>query len=163
MANSVLMGLGGTLAIGLGVIASAAAQDLDPRVAGPLMQLMQAAGMHCQSGNQQACAMVPQLQQAGNELMQAQFACQQGNPQACQMFQMGAQQVMAVYQQNFGRGMQQQAPMPQQPYAQQQQNWDHQQRMMQQQMQFQQQQQQYQQQQRSNDLQHQRFMDQLRR
>jgi hypothetical protein len=155
-------GLGGALAIALGVVAPAAAQNLDPRVAGPLMQLMNAAGMQCQAGNQQACAMVPQLQQAGQELMQAQFACQQGNPQACQMFQMGAQQVMVAWQQNFG-GMQQ-PPVPQgQVYSQQQQSWDHQQRMQQQQMLFQQQQQQYQQQQRANDLQHQRFIDQLRR
>lgn len=161
MAKAGWIGLGGAALIAMG----AAAQGLDPRVAGPLMQLIQGAGMQCQAGNQQACAMVPQLQQAGNDLTQAQFACQQGNQQACQMFQMGAQQVMLAYQQNFGGGMQQQAPMPQQgqAYSQQQQNWDHQQRMQQQQFQFQQQQQQYQQQQRANDWQHQRFMDQLRR
>ena len=154
----------GAALVAMGMAGPLAAQELDPRVAGPLMQLINGAGMQCQAGNQQACALVPQLQQAGNELMQAQFACQQGNPQACQMFQMGAQQVMVAWQQNFGGGMQPQAPMPQgQAYSQQQQAFDHQQRMMQQQMQFQQQQQQYQQQQRSNDLQHQRFMDQLRR
>ena len=153
--------LGGALAVMFSMAAPLAAQELDPRVAGPLMQLMNAAGMQCQAGNQQACAMVPQLQQAGNELMQAQFACQQGNPQACQMFQMGAQQVMVAWQQNFGGGMQ--APMPQgQAYSQQQQNFDHQQRMQQQQMMFQQQQQQYRQQQQANDWQHQRFMQQLR-
>ncbi len=152
---------GGILAMGfLALMARpVAAQQLDPQVAAPLMQLIQAAGMQCQMGNQQACALVPQLQQAGNELTQAQFACQQGNPQACQMFQMGAQQVMAVWQQNFGGGM----PQATQPYSPQQQAWDHQQRMQQQQMMFQQQQQQYQQQQRQNDLQHQRFMETLRR
>ncbi len=149
------------IALMLGLIAlqarPAEAQQLDPQVAGPLMQLMQAAGARCQMGNPQACALVPQLQQAGNELAQAQFACQQGNPQACQAFQMGAQQVMVAWQQNFG-GMQ-----SGQGYSPQQQAFDHQQRMQQQQMMFQQQQQQYQQQQRANDLQHQRFMDQLRR
>lgn len=138
------------------------AQQLDPQVAGPLMQLIQAAGMQCQAGNQQACTLVPQLQQAGNELTQAQFACQQGNPQACQMFQMGAQQILAAWQQNFG-GMQGGGMAPAPGYSPQQQAWDHQQRMQQQQMMFQQQQQRYQQQQRMNDLQHQRFMDQLRR
>jgi hypothetical protein len=149
----------GAALVAMGVAGPLVAQELDPRVAGPLMQLMNAAGMQCQAGNQQACAMVPQLQQAGGELMQAQFACQQGNPQACQMFQMGTQQVMAAWQQNFG-GMQQ-APA-QQPYTQQQQAFDHQQRMQQQQMMFQQQQQQYRQQQQANDWQHQRFMQQLR-
>lgn len=153
---------GGALAVMFSMATPLAAQELDPRVAGPLMQLMNGAGMQCQAGNQQACAMVPQLQQAGNELMQAQFACQQGNPQACQMFQMGAQQVMVAWQQNFGGGMQPQAPTPQgQAYSQQQQTFDHQQRM-QQQMMFQQQQQQYRQQQQANDWQHQRFMQQLR-
>ncbi|MEO3474654.1 hypothetical protein AAFN86_22505 [Roseomonas sp. CAU 1739] len=156
--------MGGLLAAALCMVAPASAQDLDPRISGPLMQLIQGAGIQCQAGNQQACTMVPQLQQAGNELIQAQYACQRGNPQACQIFQMGAQQVMVAYQQAFGGAMQPQAPMQQgQAYSQQQQNWDHQQRMMQQQNQFQQQQQQYQQQQRANDLQHQRFMDQLRR
>lgn len=160
MAQSVRISWGGAVALLLGFVAPAAAQQLDPRIAGPLMQLIQGAGLQCQAGDQQACAMVPQLQQAGNELMQAQVACQQGNPQACQAFQMGAQQVVAVWQRTYG-GMAQ-APM-QQPYNQQQQAWDHQQRMQQQQMLFQQQQQQYQHQQRQNDWNHQRFMDTLRR
>lgn len=145
------------------------AQQLDPRVAMPLMQMIEAAGAQCQAGNMQACAMAQQLQQAGNELMQAQFACQQGNPQACQVFQMGAQQVMAAWQQNFG-GMQGGMPQAQPytppytpPYTQQQQAWDHQQRMQQQQMQFQQHQQQMQQQQRMFDQQNQRFLEQMRR
>ncbi len=136
---------------------TAAAQQLDPRVAGPLMQLMQGAQIQCQAGNPQACAMIPQFEQAGQELFQAQVACQQGNPQACQVFQMGAQQVMAAWQQNFGG-------MPQAPaYSPQQQSWDHQQRMQQQQMQFQQHQQRMQQRQQMMDQQHQRFIDQLRR
>ncbi|MBW6400730.1 hypothetical protein KPL78_22915 [Roseomonas sp. HJA6] len=154
--------IGAIVAMGLlGVLARpVVAQQLDPQVAMPLMQLIQAAGAQCQMGNQQACALVPQLQQAGNELMQAQFGCQQGNPQACQMFQAGAQQVMMVWQQNFGGNA---MPQATQPYSPQQQAWDHQQRMQQQQMLFQQQQQQYQQQQRQNDIQHQRFMETLRR
>lgn len=145
----------------LGALAQpVAAQQLDPQVAVPLMQLIEAAGAQCQQGNQQACALVPQFRQTRSELQQAQFACQQGNPQACQMYQAGAQQVMMVWQQNFGgnaipQGTQ--VPLPQQ------QAWDHQQRMQQQQMLFQQQQQRYQQQQRQNDLQHQRFMETLRR
>jgi hypothetical protein len=156
--------MAGAAAVMVGLAVPVAAQELDPRVAGPLMQLIQGAGMQCQAGNQQACALVAQLQQAGNDLVQAQFACQQGNPQACQVFQMRAQQVMAVWQQNFGGGMQPQPPIQQgQVYSPQQQAWEHQQRMQQQQNQFQQQQQQYQQQQRANDLQHQRFIDQLRR
>lgn len=137
----------------------AAAQQLDPRVAGPLMQMIQAAGMQCQSGNQQACGIMQQLQAGAQELAQVQFACQQGDPQACQRFQQAAQQVVATHQQWFGGGGG--APTP--GYTPQQQAWDHQQRMQQQQTQFQQQQWQYQQQQRQNDWQHQRFMDQLRR
>ncbi len=138
-----------------------AAQQLDPQVGVPLMQLLQAASMQCQAGNQQACALVPQFQQAGQELMQAQFACQQGNPQACQMFQIGARQVIAAWQQNFGGG--QALPPPPPGSSPQQQAWEHQQRMQQQQMQFQQHQQRMQQRQQMMDQQHQRFIDQLRR
>lgn len=152
---------GGAAALVFGLSAPLAGQGLDPRLAGPLMQLIQAAGMQCQAGNPQGCALVAQLQQAGQDLAQAQFGCQQGNPQACQVLQMGSQQVMALWQQSFGG---QPPPMPPQgqDYSQQQQDWDHQQRM-QQQMWFQQQQQQYERQQRANELQHQRFIDQLRR
>ena len=153
----------GAALVAMGMAGPLAAQELDPRVAGPLMPLINGAGMQCQAGNAQFCTVAQQLQQGAQELAQVQFACQQGNPQACQMFQMGAQQVMVAWQQNFGGGMQQQAPMPQgQAYSQQQQAFDHQQRMQQQQMMFQQQQQQYRQQQQANDLQHQRFMQQLR-
>jgi hypothetical protein len=159
VAKAARLGLSGAMVLALGMAAQA--QGLDPRVAGPLMQLIQAAQMQCQSGNQQACVTAQQFQQGGNEMAQAQFACQQGNPQACQFFQTRAQQVLAAHQQFFGGG--QPAPGYTPPYNQQQQAWDHQQRMQQQQWQFQQQQQQYQQQQRANDLQHQRFMDQLRR
>ncbi len=159
MAKAARLGLGGAMVVALGMAAQA--QGLDPRVAGPMMQLIQAAGMQCQAGNQQACMTAQQLQQGANELTQAQFACQQGNPQACQVFQAGAQQVMAAHQQWFGGG--QPGPGYAPPYNQQQQAWDHQQRMQQQQFQFQQQQQQYQQQQRANDLQHREFMERLRR
>lgn len=138
-----------------------AAQQLDPQVGVPLMQLLQAASMQCQAGNQQACALVPQFQQAGQELMQAQIACQQGDPQACQMFQIGARQVIAAWQQNFGGG--QAGALPPPGSSPQQQAWEHQQRMQQQQMQFQQHQQRMQQRQQMMDQQHQRFMDQLRR
>lgn len=149
--------IGAILAMGvLGVLARpVVAQQLDPQVAMPLMQLLQAAGSQCQMGNQQACALVPQLQQAGNELTQAQFACQQGNPQACQMFQAGAQQVMMVWQQNFGGGM------PQQGYPQQ--TWNHDQQMLQRQQMFQQHQDRMAQQRAMQDQAHQNFMDQLRR
>ncbi len=166
MAKSGRKGLGGALALALGMAApaAAAAQDLDPRVAGPLMQLIQTAGMQCQAGSPPACALVPQLQQAGQELTQAQWACRQGNPQACQMFEIGAQRVMANWQQVFGgQAPTPGYPLPQPSYSPQQQAWDHQQRMQQQQMMFQQQQQQYRQQQRQSDIQHQRFMEQLRR
>lgn len=159
-----MRGFGAILALGLlGLLARpAAAQQLDPQVAMPLMQLIQAAGAQCQMGNQQACGIASQLQQGANELAQVQLACQQGNPQACQMFQNAAQQVAALWQQTFGGGgAPQQGYTP--GYSPQQQAWDHQQRMQQQQMQFQQQQWQYQQQQRMNDMQHQRFMDTLRR
>lgn len=163
VAKSGLIGWGGAMAMALAVASPAMAQGLDPQIGQPLMQMMQAANMQCQQGNQQGCMLVPQLQQAANELMQAQMACQQGNPQACQMYQMGAQQVMMAYQQAFGGGMAG-GGMAQNPgYSPQQQAWDHQQRMQQQQFQFQQQQQQYQQQQRQNDWNHQRFMDTLRR
>jgi len=161
VAKAAWLGVTGAFVVALGMAGPVAAQGLDPRVAGPMMQLIQAAGMQCQAGQQQACAVAQQLQQGANELAAAQFACQQGNPQACQVFQAGAQQVMATHQQWFGGG--QQAPGYVPPHGQQQQAWDHQQRMQQQQWQFQQQQQQYQQQQRANDLQHQRFIDQMRR
>jgi hypothetical protein len=154
------------LAILLGMLASslpAAAQTLDPRVAGPLQALFQRAAMLCQSGNPMACQEAQQLQQAGAQLSQAQQACQAGNPQACAFFQNGAQQIGVAYQQ-----MQMQAGggYPQgggQGYSQQQMTQDHQRRMQQQQMQFQQQQQNYQRQQQQNDEQHRRFMEQLRR
>jgi hypothetical protein len=162
MAKAGLIGWGGAIAIALGMAQPVAAQGLDPQVAGPLMQLIQAAGMQCQSGNQQGCIFAGQLQQMGQELTQAQFACQQGNPQACQVFQMGAQRVQAGWQQVFGGGGGGMAPNAG-GYSPQQQAWDHQQRMQQQQFQFQQQQQQYQQQQRQNDWNHQRYMDTLRR
>lgn len=161
MATASWKAWGGALAIAAGMAGTSAAQGLDPRVAGPMMQLIQAAGMQCQAGNAQFCTVAQQLQQGAQELAQVQFACQQGNPQACQTFQAAAQQVMATHQQWFGGGQQAQGYVP--PYNPQQQAWDHQQRMQQQQFQFQQQQQQYQQQQRANDWQHQRFMDQLRR
>ncbi|WP_415386705.1 hypothetical protein [Roseomonas sp. BN140053] len=148
---------------------SAAAQQLDPRIAGPLMQMINAAGMQCQAGNPQGCGTMRQLQQAGAELTQAQEACQQGNPQACQVLQAGAQQVMGVYQQfqmaGAGGGA---PPMVGGPavgsgYSSQQMQADHQARMQQQQQQFQQQQAGAARQQQMNDAQHQRFMEQLRR
>lgn len=62
------------------VAAPLAAQQPDPGIAGPRMQMINAASLQCQAGNPQACALVPQLQQTGNDLAQAQFACQQGDP-----------------------------------------------------------------------------------
>lgn len=161
MARRAWQGLAGAMALALGGAGGSVAQGLDPRVAGPLMQLIQAAGLQCQAGNQQACAMVPQLQQMGNELTQAQFACQQGNPQACHVFQMGAQQVMGAWQQNFG-GMQ--GGMPQaQAQSPQQQMWEHQQRMQQQRQMFDQHQERMRQQQQMFDEQNRRFREQLLR
>jgi hypothetical protein len=159
MAASRISWLAGAIAC---LSAPVAAQQLDPQVGVPLMQLIHAAGMQCQAGNQQACALVPQLQQAGQELMQAQFACQQGNPQACQVFQMGAQQVIAAWQQNFGGA--QAAMMPQQqPRSPQQQTWEHQQRMQQQRQMFDQHQERMRQQQQMFDEQNRRFREQLLR
>lgn len=159
MAASRISWLAGAIAC---LSAPVAAQQLDPQVGVPLMQLMQAAGMQCQAGNQQACALVPQLQQAGQELMQAQFACQQGNPQACQVFQMGAQQVIAAWQQNFGGGHQAGA-LPPPGYSPQQQTWEHQQRMQQQRQMFDQHQERMRQQQQMFDEQNRRFREQLLR
>ncbi|TCH98936.1 hypothetical protein EJV46_10310 [Roseococcus sp. SYP-B2431] len=138
---------------------TATAQNLDPRVAGPLMQMIQGAGLQCQAGNPQACGAVQQFQNMGSQLMQAQNACQQGHMQACQVFNAGAQQVLALYQQQMP-----QAPMaPAQGYSTNQMTQDHNQRMQQQRMQAQQFQNQQAQQRAINDAAHQRFMEQLRR
>ena len=72
---------------------------LDPRVAQPLAAMAQAAATQCQMGLAVACQLVPQIQTAHWQLLQAQTACMQGDQNACNYFHMGALQVQHEYQQ----------------------------------------------------------------
>ncbi|MES2710663.1 MAG: hypothetical protein V4653_03700 [Pseudomonadota bacterium] len=146
----------------------AGAQQLEPQVATTLLVMIQAAGAQCQAGNLQACGHAQQLQQAGGQLAQAQFACQQGNQQACQAFQLGAQQVFAAYQQHVAASAGS-APYVQQPgfggpgYSQDQMTYDHQRRMREMERNSRIQQGNAAADSARRDREHQRFMEQLRR
>jgi hypothetical protein len=144
----------------------AAADHLDPRVAGPLQAMFQSAVQQCQAGYGASCNAAQAIRQREMQLSQAQHACQQGNQQACQYFQQGAQQVLGAYQQQQQAGMLG-GGVPQggggQGYSTQQMTQDHMARMQQQQGQFQQHQGQMRQQQNQFDEQNRRFLEQLRR
>jgi hypothetical protein len=143
----------------------AAADHLDPRLAGPLQAMFQAALQQCQAGHGGACNAAQAIQRREMQLSQAEQACQQGNGQACRAYQEGAQQVFGAYQQQQRAGMLG-SGYPQgggQGYATQQMTQDHRMRMEQQQNQFQQHQNQMRQQQNQFDQQNQRFLEQLRR
>jgi hypothetical protein len=142
-----------------GLAVPAAADHLDPRIAGPLQVMFQNAVRQCQSGYGASCNAAQAIRQREMQLSQAQHACRQGNRQACQYVQDGAQQVLGAYQQQ-----QQQAGMlGGQGYSTQQMTQDHQNRMHQQQNRFQQHQGQMRQQQNQFDEQNRRFLEQLRR
>ncbi|MGK7869402.1 hypothetical protein [Falsiroseomonas sp. E2-1-a20] len=143
----------------------AAADHLDPRLAGPLQSMFQAAMQQCQAGNGGACNAAQAIQRREMQLSQAERACQQGNGQACQAYQEGAQQVFGAYQQQQRAGMLGggYAQGGGQGYSTQQMTQDHQARMRQQQNQFQQHQDRMRQQQNQFDQQNQRFLEQLRR
>jgi hypothetical protein len=141
-----------------GLAVPAAANHLDPRIAGPLQAMFQNAVQQCQSGYGASCNAAQAIRQREMQLSQAQHACQQGNRQACQYFQEGAQQVLGAYQQQQQAGM-----LAGQGYSTQQMTQDHQNRMQQQQNQVQQHQGQMRQQQNQFDEQNRRFLEQLRR
>ncbi|MGG5885572.1 hypothetical protein ACLF3G_00435 [Falsiroseomonas sp. HC035] len=149
----------------------AAADHLDPRLAGPLQAMFQAAVQECQSGNGASCNAAQAIQRREAQLSQAEHACRQGSAQACRAYQEGAQQVFGAYQQQQRAGMLGGVAYPQgapvqgggQGYSTQQMNQDHQARMRQQQNQFQQHQDRMRQQQNQFDQQNQRFLEQLRR
>jgi len=111
--------LAATLAM---LVSPAIAQQLDPRLAGPLQAMYQQAAAACQAGAPAGCQQMQTLQQVAGQLTQAQAACQQGNMQACQFYNNGAQQVMAAWQQSQ---MGPAAAAPSQGYSPQQEQWDH--------------------------------------
>lgn len=142
-------------ALALGLTTAANAQALAPAIAQPLQVLLTSAQTHCASGNPQACQIANQLNVAAGQLMQAQSACNYGNPQACALLQQNALVLQAELA-AFYNAQQQASPVDGLGLS-------HQQRMAYRQQQFNAHQQRYQAQQRQNDINHQQFIDWIRK
>jgi hypothetical protein len=72
---------------------------LDPQSKQFLAWLLQKARYMCSSGDQQACALTPQVQAFGNMLAQMQQACARGDQGACQAAAQAQQQLSSLMEQ----------------------------------------------------------------
>lgn len=75
-------------------------QTADPQVVNALNEIVFLLGQGCNSGNANACALIPMVQQEGQTMLQAGHACQfNGNQQACAFYQQELFNLQQGYQQ----------------------------------------------------------------